>query len=120
MENLAEAQHSVRTFNLKSLGAGSAKGEGASGRKQRFALLDRIARLGSGLSAAQRNDWLWFREQWDAKMLEQHGENWALTLAGWMQHVLTELDAGTTNSFSLFVRSETQRCFSHEGALTVP
>jgi hypothetical protein len=104
MESLLEVKHAVKSFNLLSLGQGSV----------------RAARLGSGLSAAQRNDWKWFQEQWDAKMLAEHTENWGQTFASWIQHILNKLEAGESNSFSLFVHSETERCFGDEVTLTMP
>ena len=39
------------------------------------AVLERLARLGRGITPAQRNDFPWFKERWDEKMLQEHGED---------------------------------------------
>ena len=78
-----------------------------------------MARLGSGLSAAQRNDFGWWKEAWDAKHVEELGDGWPETFLGRMQSVLDQIDEGTTNAFSLLVYSETRRCFSDRLALRV-
>ena len=93
---------------------------GAVCRKRRDEVLDRLSRLGTGLSPPQRNDWIWFKEAWQAKMLDAHGENWVRIFAGWTQGVLDSLERGQANAFSIFVNSETQRCFISDDALELP
>ena len=67
----------------------------------------RLARLGSGLSDGQKNDWLWFKASWDEAMLAEYGGyEWPTIFAGFMQGVL---DDERTNSFSDFVYKETLR-----------
>ena len=110
----------LKNFKLDALGQGCIHGGRARGRNERWAVLDRLARLGSGLSPAQRNDWAWFKEQWDRNMLAEHGANWGGTFAGWIQQVLNDIEAGVADSFFLFVHTETQPCFSHEKSLAVP
>ena len=83
-------------------------------------MLDRLARLGAGLSAPQKNDWLWFKEAWDQNMLDVHGEDWGGVFAGWMQRLLNDADVGVSNAFSLFVHAETRRCFDGLPLLSVP
>lgn len=119
-EGLLEAQHALKTFSLVQLGKGHAKGGGATGRKRRFEVLDRMARNGSGLSPAQKNDWAWFKDAWDDKMLAEHKMEWATTFAAWMQKVLNDMDGNISNAFSLLVNSETRRCFGDSPALQVP
>ena len=92
---------------------GHAKGSTATMRKHRFQLMDRIACLGSGLSAGQRNDWTWFKESWDKKMSEEHKDQWGNVFAGWMQGVLEKMRE-ENNAMSEFVYSETLRCFADE------
>ena len=110
----------AKRFTPDQLGGGKPKGGCAVGRKLRFEVLDRLARTGVGLSAAQKNDWQWFKESWDAKMLCEHEAEWANLFCSWIQGVLDQLEAGLRNAFSLFVRSETQRCFSSQAELLVP
>ena len=83
-------------------------------------MLDRLYRINKGLSAAQRNDFSWWKDKWGAKMLEQHGEEWPGVFAEWVQRVLTDFGDGVGNAFSLFVHAETRRCFDGELALQVP
>ena len=44
-------------------------------------VLDRLALLKVGLSAAQKNDWAWFKDAWDQHMVSLHGEQWATIFA---------------------------------------
>ena len=89
-------------------------------RKARFEVLDRMVRLGSGLSAGQQTDWAWFHEAWDRKMVEEHAENWGAVFSGWMQHVLDDVGNGIANAFSVFVEAETRRCFGDTPMLILP
>ena len=82
-------------------------------------MLDRTARLGTGLSPTQRNDFAWFKDAWDAKMLAERGDAWPRTFMAWMHKVLSDIDAGSTNAFSVFVQDETRRCFDLDVALRV-
>ena len=51
-------------------------GGGGLARKRRFEVLDRMARSGAGLSVHQKNDWAWFKEEWDQKMLAELKGDW--------------------------------------------
>ena len=120
LENLAESRQTVKRFSPEQLGQGKPRGGGVAVRKLRWEVLDRLARTGTGLSAAQKNDWHWFKEAWDEKMLDEHAADWGGTFASWIKEVLDQLEAGSRNAFSLFVHSETQRCFGSTPALLVP
>ena len=102
MQDIIETAVAVKRYSPEMLGAGHSKGGTAAMRKARFELMDRIAQLGSGLSADQRNEWPWFKENWDKKMCLAHKEAWGTVFARWMQHVLDEL-RGANNAMSLFV-----------------
>ena len=102
------------------LGQDHARGGGVAGRKRRFEVLDRLARTGGGLSAAQKNEFGWFKEAWDEKMLQEHAEDWGQTFASWMQRIIDEVDSGVGNAFSAFIHAETERNFSGVPALLVP
>ena len=119
-ENLAEAKHAMKTYTVESLGEGSANAGGVQGRKKRLEVLDRMARLGAGLSASQRNDWQWFKEAWDAEMVKTHGKDWAVLFAGYIQELLEKHNEGTTNAFSIFVHGEACRVFHDKAALHIP
>ena len=118
MQDIIETAVAVKRFPPATLGAGHAKGGTIAARKARFELMDRIAHLGSGLSAEQRNEWTWFKEQWDKKMCEEHKGAWGTVFAGWMQHVLDELRVAN-NAMSLFVFDETRRCLDGELGVAV-
>jgi hypothetical protein len=120
LESLKESKHTMKRFSLLHLGDGSVKGGGTAARKCRFEVLDRLMRLGTGLSVAQKNDWVWFRESWDEKMLLEHTTTWGGLFATWMQKVLDDYEKGTNNSMSVFVHMETRRCFDSIPALLVP
>ena len=119
-EKMLDAQHSIKNFSLESLGHGKARGGGQACRKNRFQVLDRFSRLGTGLTAAQRNDWAWFKEAWDDAMSTEHDEIWGSMFASWLQTVLNELQDGIHNAFSTFMYKETRRCLSQIPMLSVP
>ena len=114
-EKVLQAKHAAKTFTIEDLGGG-----GGRGKKQRLELLDRLSRLGAGLAAQQRNDFDWFKKAWDTKMSDEHGDAWPGLLGGWVQQVLSDHAAGTSNAFSVFVHFETVRVFHEEVALYVP
>ena len=119
-ENLLETLQSMKRYTPIQLGDGSPAAGGAAARKNRFEVLDRLARLGIGLSAEQKNDWSWFKKEWDDEMVAQHGVSWESTFAAWMQEVLDKIQAESSDAMTQFVYNETLRCFSESFALVVP
>ena len=119
LENILETSQALKRFTPESMGAGHPKGCGAAGRKLRLEVLDRMARTGVGLSPAQKNDWQWFKQSWDQKMLEEHGAEWGDLFASWVQKAANDITKGQANTFSLLVHNETRRCFSDQPALRV-
>ena len=120
MESVAETRTAVKTFDPKKLqGDGKPRGE-AVAKKMRFEILDRLARLGTGLSASQRNDNAWWRDAWDSAMLTQHGAAWGEKFATWVEKILKDIAGGKANAFSKFVHDETVRCFHDDLVLMVP
>ena len=119
-ESVLEARHAIKTYSLEELDQGRSRGGAGPGRKRRLAILDRMAHVGEGLSAAQRNDFGWWKDNWDLKMLEEHGDGWPALFAGWIQRVLDDFQAGIANAFSLFVNAETRRHFDGVPGLRVP
>ena len=120
IEGLKESKYTMKRFSLENLGEGHPKGGGAVAKKRRFEVLDRLMRLGSGLSVAQKNDWVWFKDAWDEKMVVEHKGTWGGLFATWMQQVLDDYEQGVGNSISLFVHRETRRCFDFVPALLIP
>ena len=120
-ERLLETRNSVQNFSLQALGEGSkVRSGGVSARKNRLKVLTRLAQLGTGLSAAQKNDWEWFANAWDRKMAQQFEHKWGSTFASWMQKVLDDIGVRVVNAFSTFVHNETRRCFGSEPMLSIP
>ena len=119
-EHLCEARNAVKSFRLSYLGDEIRNCGGVNGRKRRDEVLDRISKMGTGLSPSQKNEWAWFKEAWQGKMLAEHGEQWVRIFAGWMQEVLDSLARGQENVFSVFVHNETRRCFNSDVALELP
>ena len=89
-------------------------------RTLRYEVLDRMAKLGTGLTPSQKNDWAWFREAWDEKMCDEHAQEWGGTFSQWMQQILDDLSDGVANAFSMFMYDETKRHFSKTPMLVVP
>ena len=116
-EALKACKYAVKTYTVQALGHGTENGGGYKGRVLRWEVLDRLARIGAGLSDGQKNDWTWFKSSWDETMLAEHAHDWPMIFAGFMQGVL---DDERTNAFSDFVYKETLRVFSSHAALSVP
>ena len=117
LEKVRETRHAIKTFTVEALGEGISNAGGATCRVRRFVVLDRMARLGAGLSPGQKNDWAWFKEKWDQAMVAEHKAKWGSVFAGWVQGVL---DNENNNAFSVFVYNETVRCFSGDAGLALP
>ena len=109
----------IKTFSLGMLGANYSKAGGAAARKNRWEVLDRLARNGAALSPSQRNDFELWKRSWDEAMVEEHKGKWADTFAGWMQNIV---DSSETNAFSAFMHAETNRVLRERvnNVLTVP
>jgi hypothetical protein len=119
-EQALEAKRAVKAFTLRDLGVGRTKRGCAEGNKNRAQVLDRLGRLGQGISAAQRNGFLWFKDAWDSKMLTEHGDRWPAVFAGWAQRLLQAHEEGDSAAFSVFMNNEARRCFAEEIALVLP
>ena len=117
VEGIYACRHALKHFTLESLGGGDGNAGGTKARKVRHEVLDRLARIGAGLSPGQWNDWAWFKEKWDTVMVNQHGKAWAELFMKWMQSVLEE---GENNAFSMFMHQESVRIFGSTAALHVP
>ena len=117
VEGIYACRHALKHFTLESLGGGDGNAGGTKARKVRHEVLDRLARIGAGLSPGQRNDWTWFKETWDTAMVNQHGTAWASLFMRWMQSVLEE---ESNNAFSMFMHKESCRIFGSTAALHVP
>ena len=109
----------IKAFSLCMLGANDAKAGGAQARKNRWEVLNRLARNGAALSAQQQNDFDLWKRCWDEAMVEEHKGKWADTFAGWMQNIV---DSPEANAFSAFMHAETNRVLRArvKNALAVP
>ena len=115
-----EAKRAVKALSLYELGEGRTRSGGAEGKRNRGQVLDRLVRLGQGISAAQRNDYAWFKDAWDGKMIAEHGDEWPAVFAGWAQRLVQEHEGGDRTAVSKLMHDETLRCFAEEVALTIP
>ena len=72
-EAVLQSKYAIKQFSLEALGKGAKmKREVEAAKKKRLEVLHRLAHLGQGLSPAQRNEFGWFKDAWDANMLEDH------------------------------------------------
>ena len=90
-ESLEDAVTRKR-YSPECLGQGILEGRagGPAAKKTRLQVLDRLSKVGPGLSTEQRNDWVWFKTQWDVAMANEHKENWGGKFATMMQAVVDE------------------------------
>ena len=104
----------TRSYSVEDLGKGkTTQQDRKKAKKNRLTVLDKLSRVGAGLSPEQINDFAWFKESWDKANEELYGANWPEKFAEFMQAVYNSNDSGTPNTFSLFMHAETQRCLSH-------
>ena len=68
----------------------------------------------------QRNEFGWWEEAWDERMLQEHGDEWPAVFATWAQSIVERHQGGEVAAFSRFVHLETQRVLEGEVALVVP
>ena len=120
MESKLACDAAMKTFSIEMFGAGHPKAGGQTARKNRFEVLDRLAGgngAGAKLSPSQRNDFDWFKHNWDEAMVAEHKAQWAETFAHWMQGIVNSTEG---NAFSIFMHSETNRVLRDKKALAVP
>ena len=118
-ECLLEMKHAMKTYSLVDLGDGRSCGGKASGKNGTRFSTDCSA-VAVDYRQRKKNDFAWWKDAWDKKMLEEYGAEWARVFAEWVQKVLADFDNGVGNAFSLFVHAETRRCFHDVVALQVP
>ena len=94
------------------LGQGRVHGGGAAHRNRRMEVMDRLGSHGD-LSAQQRNDWQWFKEEWDKAMAQEHNAEWGGKFAETIQAVLEEIQGGCKAALSQFMYRETKRYLQH-------
>ena len=76
IESILETRHAMKRYSPEALGQGKARSGGVAARRLRYEVLEKMAKLGSGLTPAQKNDWAWLREAWDEKVCEEHAQEW--------------------------------------------
>ena len=117
LESQRALKYAVKTFTVEALGGNTVNAGGAKCKKNRHEVLDRLSRHLSGLSDAQKNDFAWWKDDWDGAMVLEHKHHWAETFAGWVQKIL---DDPSSNAFSKFMYNETVRVLNGRKALVVP
>ena len=88
-------------------------------RANRLAVMDRLQKLGAGLSPPQRADFPWFKEAYDKAMFELYDDLWPAQFMAMVQHILDKVESGTSNHFSMWLHSETKRVFSDENTIRI-
>ena len=119
LECILETKHAIKRYSPEGLGLGNTCG-GQAAMKLRYEVIDKMAKLGSGLTPAQKNEWAWFREAWGTRMREEHNTDWGGTFSQWMQHILDDITGGAFNAFSTFMHEGTIRIFSKTAMLVMP
>ena len=110
----------TRSYSVEDLGEGkTTQQDRKKAKKNRMTVLDKLSRVGAGLSPEQMNDFTWFKESWDKANEELYGADWPAKFAEFMQGVHNSNDGGVPNAFSVFMHAETQRCLSHIPMLRV-
>jgi len=119
VDAVVTAKEAVKSYSILALGQGKKKGGGAQFQKARFEVLERVRSV-AVLSPEQRNDWDYFKQNWDRVMAESHGENWGGLFAEVIQNVVDELQGGKETALSDFMHRETKRVLADVPALVVP
>ena len=109
LEDNAVIKKAISTYTPEVLGYNVPNPKSKGYRDKRHIVLDKLSMLGQGLSPAQRADFAWFKEAWDAAMLDTHGPEWGQLFAMHVQNILDEITAGRTNAFSVMMHTETVR-----------
>lgn len=117
-QDLLAAKEALKSYTPDMLGDGRPRGGGAAYRSRRHEVLDRLLSH-ANLTPQQRNDWCWFKDEWDKKMSELHNQTWGMEFAQICQGLLEKLQAGERNVFSEFMYSETRRHLSDVPLLRV-
>lgn len=107
-QNLKAMKDALKSYTPEMLGHGRRGGGAIVHRNHRQEVLDRLASQGP-LTAAQRNDWQWFKNEWDSKMAEIHGELWGQKFAEIAQGLLAQMENGSQSAISQFMHAETRR-----------
>lgn len=108
-QTFLECGEALKKFSPQMLGNELSRGGPARCRDLRFQVLDRLLAHGDTLSAQQKNDWQWFKKEWDAKMAAEHDKTWGSEFAGIVQHLLEELEKGNASAVADFMYNETAR-----------
>ena len=120
IESIVETRHAMTRDSPEALGQGKARSGGVAARRLRYEVIDNMAKLGTGLTPSQKNDWAWFREAWDEKMCDEHAHEWGGTFSQCMQTNIDDVSDGVANAFSMLMYDETNRHFSKTPMLVVP
>ena len=119
IEDLKLATATDVRFTASFLGAGQKQCGGTECAKRRKLLLDKVSVLGAGLSAQQRGNFCWFKEEYDKAGQQFFGDEWPDQLLRKVKGVLDALPH-RGDAFSRFVYSEERNFFTEEYGLTVP
>ena len=111
-KSLLECITVLKRFSPNMLGDGLSYGGPAKCRDLRFEVLDRLLAQGDPLSPQQKNDWAWFKREWDAAMAKEHNKTWGSAFAGMVQNLVNKLENGEASAVADFMYNETVRVLS--------
>jgi len=118
-QSLHECGETLKRFSPKMLGDECAHGGPNHCRQARFEVLERLLAHGNALTPQQKNDWPWFKREWDAKMAAAHDKTWGSKFAGYMQNLVEELEKGNASAVTDFMCNETMRVLNDVPTLQV-
>ena len=118
-KSLLDCGDALKRFSPQMLGDGFVRGGPAKCRDLRFEVLDRFLAHGTPLQPQQKNDWAWFKREWDAAMAKEHDKKWGAEFAGIVQHLLNKLESGELTAIAEFMYNETIRVLSEVPTLVV-
>jgi hypothetical protein len=117
MQQCADA---IKNFSPEVLGNGKSRGGPLECRKSRLEVMERLASRGAEMSAQEKNDWQWFKTEWDTKMASEYDRDWGMQFAQWMQELADKLADGSVAAIVEFMYNETKRVLATVLVLRVP
>ena len=108
-EVLLGAAHGPKQLALEGVGKSCSRDGGVASRKKRFDLLQRLARVGQGLSLEHKNDCNGFEDAWGADMLKQYGAAGLKPSLGWCSN--------SRNALPVCMHAPGRTCFDGEARL---
>ena len=118
--HVLEVRHGgVMDRSLSQLGDFCPFGGTKAHQKARFDILDRIRSV-SKLTPPQANIWQLFKEEWDERRRKGVGIRWGSVFAEEMKQILSDLQNGSVDAFSVWMENERKRILPDAECLMLP